>query len=121
MVNAAMVRAAAALLIIVAGAACSPQVAGNTLDGGEIFEATCARCHGPAGKPTPAIVAQLGVKDLTTAEFRARATLALVEKQVREGSPNKIMPSFTDVLNEAQIKAVVAYVLAMPTAPAPAK
>ncbi|HEU0034130.1 MAG TPA: cytochrome c [Kofleriaceae bacterium] len=85
--------------------------------GPEVFDAMCANCHGPQGKPTAAMVAQLNVRDLTAPEFRARVTPALVEHQVRTGSQNKLMPAFKDQLSEAQIQAVAAWV-ASPTFPA---
>lgn len=94
------------------------EVAGGAIDGPKVFASTCATCHGPAGKPTEAMVQRLNVRDLTAPEFRARVTRALVENQVRTGSKNKLMPSFDGALSDAQIKAVAAYVAspAFPTA-----
>ena len=69
-------------------------------------------CHGPEGKPNEINATRLGVRDLTSPEFRARVNPALVEAQVRTGSKNKIMPSFEGALNDAQIKAVAAFVAA---------
>ena len=56
------------------------------------------------------MIAQLNVRDLTAPEFRARLTPELVEAQVRNGSQNKLMPAFNEVLSAAQIKAVSAWV-----------
>ena len=70
----------------------------------------CAACHGPTGKPNAMMVARIGVKDLTAPEERAKITPELVEKQVREGSQNKLMPAFAGALGDAQIRAVAAYV-----------
>lgn len=56
------------------------------------------------------MVAQLGVRDLTAPEFRARVTPGLVEQQVRTGSKNKLMPSFQGVVDDAQITTIAAYV-----------
>ena len=83
---------------------------GGSTDGRTIFATACARCHGPTGKPDAALVARLNVRDLTSAELRARVTPALVENQVRVGSPNHLMPPFAGLLTEAQIRAVAAYV-----------
>lgn len=91
-------------------AACSRPVPTTSTDGQAIFAAYCATCHGPDGKPPAAMVAQLNVRDLTSAELRARVTPALVEHQVRRGSANKLMPAFESVLAEPQIKAVAAWV-----------
>lgn len=75
-----------------------------------MFASLCASCHGPDGRPPAAMVARLGVRDLTAAEFRARVTPGLVEQQVRTGSKNKLMPAFAGALDDAQITAVAAYV-----------
>jgi mono/diheme cytochrome c family protein len=56
------------------------------------------------------MVQRLGVHDLTAPEFREKVTPELVEHQVREGSQNKLMPSFTNAITDEQIRAVAAYV-----------
>lgn len=99
-----------ALLLFAALAACNGNVAGGATDGPKVFASVCATCHGPNGKPTEAMSQRLNVRDLTAPEFRARVTPALVENQVRTGSKNKLMPPFQGALDDAQIKAVAAYV-----------
>jgi len=98
-------------LAVVAACNSSP-VAGGATDGPKVFASVCATCHGPAGKPTEAMVQRLNVRDLTAPEFRARVTPALVENQVRHGSNNKLMPAFEGALTDDQIKSVAAYVSA---------
>jgi mono/diheme cytochrome c family protein len=98
-------------LIVVVAAACDRgAVTGTGADGAQLYQSVCATCHGPAGKPTEAMVARLGVRDLTSAELRARITPELVEKQIRTGSDNKLMPSFVGALTDEQIKAIAAFV-----------
>lgn len=99
------------VLSLCTAAGCSGQVAGGAVDGQRVYETACATCHGGQGTPPPSMVAQLGVKDLRSAEFRARADRALVARQVRHGSPNKLMPAFTGALTDAQIEAVAAFVV----------
>jgi len=94
-------------------AACSQPIAGGKADGPAVFAAACASCHGPAGKPPASMAAALGVRDLTSPEFVARATPALVENQVRRGSPDQKMPSFEGAMTADQVKAVAAYVLTL--------
>jgi mono/diheme cytochrome c family protein len=89
---------------------CNRSVASGSVDGKEVFAAACVTCHGPDGTPPASMAAQLGVRDLRSAEFRARVTVAVVEHQVRVGSPNKLMPGFAGALTEAQISAVAAFV-----------
>ena len=95
------------------GAGCNRDPAGGTTDGAAVFGMLCASCHGPDGRPPAAMVARLGVRDLTAAEFRARLAASgpgAVEKQVRHGSQNKLMPAFEGAISDAQIRAVAAYV-----------
>lgn len=100
------------LAFTVAAAACDQGAsrAGSTTDGAQIYQDMCATCHGPDGTPPAAMKARLDVRDLSGAEFRARATPALVEQQVRTGSKNKLMPAFAGALTDEQIKVVSAYV-----------
>jgi mono/diheme cytochrome c family protein len=98
------------LLLLALPSACTSDASGGSVDGPTIFTTMCATCHGPTGQPPASMVAQLRVKDLTSAELRARITPALVEHQIRTGSENKLMPSFQGVLKDEQIKAVSAYV-----------
>ncbi len=94
--------------LILAG--CGNNVAGGTADGPTVFKEACARCHGDDGKPTESMTQTIHPRDLTAAEFRARVTPVLVENQIRNGSQNKLMPSFVGALSDAQIRAVAAYV-----------
>jgi mono/diheme cytochrome c family protein len=91
-------------------AGCDHNPAGNAQDGPGVFGTLCASCHGPDGHPPAAMIERLGVRDLTAPEFRARATPALVEQQVRRGSANKLMPAFEGAISDAQIRAVAAFV-----------
>ncbi|HEY5949173.1 MAG TPA: cytochrome c [Kofleriaceae bacterium] len=97
-------------LLLVFVVACDKAGAGSGTDGAQLYQSTCAMCHGPKGKPSEAMVARLNVRDLTSQELRARITPALVEAQIRNGSQNKLMPSFEGALNDEQIKALAAYV-----------
>ena len=98
------------LALIAACAACSGDAAGGSSSGPELFAKLCTACHGANGKPPAAMELRLGVRDLTAPALRARITPALVEQQVRRGSDNKLMPSFEGLIDDAQIKALSAYV-----------
>ena len=63
-------------LIVLGG--CSNEVAGGKADGAAVFAEACARCHGGGGKPSESMVAQLKVRDLTSAEFVADARSAVL-------------------------------------------
>jgi len=99
------------VLCLMLVAACSAkESAGSSVDGAELYAKFCSTCHGVTGKPDPTMIARLGVRDLTSAELRARVTPALVENQVRKGSQNKLMPSFEGAFTDEQIKALAEYV-----------
>jgi mono/diheme cytochrome c family protein len=97
-------------LVAAACAACSGDATGGSSDGPELFAKLCTACHGSDGKPPAAMELRLGVRDLTAPALRARITPAIVEQQVRRGSDNKLMPAFEGLINDAQIKALSAYV-----------
>jgi mono/diheme cytochrome c family protein len=97
-------------VLLVFAAACSSDPTGGSVDGTTVFQSMCTSCHGPTGKPTEAMVARLGVRDLTDPAVRAKLTVAIVDAQVRNGSKNKLMPAFAGAMTDDQIKAVAAYV-----------
>ena len=106
----AWVKLGLVAIIAALTAACSRDPSAGPGDGPAVFRSLCTSCHGEDGRPPAAMIARLGVRDLTAAEFRARVTPDLVEHQVRAGSKNKLMPSFEGVLDDAKIKAVAGYV-----------
>jgi mono/diheme cytochrome c family protein len=89
---------------------CNHDVAGGRADGPAVFAEVCARCHGPGGQPEAAMVARLGVKDLTSEHVQRQLSDDAIRKQILHGSANKQMPSFDGALTSAQIDAVIAYV-----------
>lgn len=101
------------IVVCAVGSACDdrPTITSATDDPPKVFAARCAMCHGTTGKPPTSMVAQLGVRDLTDPDVRARLNLQRVEEQVRKGSSNKLMPGFELALTEAQITAVSAWVV----------
>jgi len=56
------------------------------------------------------MAARLAVRDLTDPAVRAKLTPATIEAQIRNGSTNKLMPSFTGAMTDEQIKAVAAHI-----------
>jgi mono/diheme cytochrome c family protein len=97
-------------LLLILLAACRRQVAGGQADGPRVYAEACARCHGPDGVPDPGLRAQLGVKDLTDPELHARLSDDDLRRQIREGSDNKKMPAFNEMLTPEQVDALVAHI-----------
>lgn len=90
--------------------ACDGKIAGGSADGAKIFDEACARCHGARGVPDPGMVAQIGVKNLTTDRVQGSFTDADLRKQIIKGSENMKMPSFEGALTDEQVAAVIAHV-----------
>lgn len=101
---------ACAACAVCAASACGRDATGGTVEGPALFAKLCSACHGETGKPPEPMVLRLGVRDLTAPELRARITPELVERQVRRGSENKLMPAFEGLATDAQIKALAEYV-----------
>jgi mono/diheme cytochrome c family protein len=89
---------------------CDGKIAGGKADGARVFDEACARCHGSRGVPDPGMVAQIGVKDLTTDRVQRSFSDTDLRKQIIEGSVNMKMPSFGGALSDDQIAAVIAHV-----------
>lgn len=98
------------LVLAACAAACSGDATGGSASGPELFAKLCSACHGSTGKPPAAMELRLGVRDLTAPAVREKLTPALVDVQIRRGSENKLMPAFEGLINDAQIRALAAYV-----------
>jgi hypothetical protein len=56
------------------------------------------------------MVAQIGVKDLTSPRVQRSFSDQDLRRQIVEGSENQKMPSFAGALTDDQIRAVIAHV-----------
>ena len=92
------------VLALVALAASSPAKAAE--DGASLFKANCVVCHGADGSGTPT------GKSLKAPDLRSDAVQKLTDQQITDQIENgkNNMPPFKGTLNDAQIKALVAYV-----------
>jgi cytochrome c6 len=81
--------------------------AGKAEEGQKLFEANCAKCHGPDGSGDTAIGKAVGAKDLRAAEAQ-KLTDAEIFTQIDQGKNN--MPPFGGALDKAKINDLVAYV-----------
>lgn len=103
------VFAACLLLALGAGACTEDKLAGGSTDGPKIFEDACARCHGAEGVPTAGMQSRAGVKPLNSDRVKGMSDDQLLE-QIRNGSKNRMMPSFQGALSDAQMKALVGHI-----------
>ena len=102
--------AASSLFLLLGAGACSDdKLAGGSTDGPKIFQDACARCHGAKGIPTAGMKARAGVKPLNSERAVGMSDEQLLE-QIRNGSKNRMMPSFQGALSDAQLKALVAHI-----------
>ena len=83
----------------------------------EGWDKSCAKCHGEDGKGTTKMGEKLGVKDYTDAKVQESLKDAEMTKAIKEGVKDKEsdkmkMKAFGDVLNDDEVKALVAYIRA---------
>ena len=71
-----------------------------------LFNSTCASCHGQSGVPT-AVGKSLNAPDLGTTSVQKQTT-AQLQQIISEGKGN--MPPFKGSLSESQIESVITYI-----------
>jgi len=88
---------------------------GRAADAKENWEKNCLKCHGPDGKGDTKMGKKPEVKDYADAKVQAGMKDEEMFKSIKEGRKDgdktKMKP-YGDVLSEAEIKALVAYVRA---------
>ncbi|MGD2084348.1 MAG: c-type cytochrome, partial [Chromatiales bacterium] len=80
--------------------------------GEALFQANCAFCHGADGSGRNWIGSflQRRPRDLTDSGFMAGMTRARLAARIREGVPGTSMPAWSGVLDDSQIRALIAYI-----------
>ena len=94
----------AILLIPAAGIAQHDYTPADVEDGGRLYRANCANCHGPDGDGIPGI-------DLGHGRFRQAATDEDLMRIIRRGIPGTPMPPTT--YSDFQLRTIVAYLRSM--------
>jgi mono/diheme cytochrome c family protein len=77
------------------------------------WDANCVQCHGKDGKADTKMGKTLNAKDLTDPKVQAEFTDAKAAESIKNGvkaNGKTTMKAFGDKLNDADIKALVAYV-----------
>ena len=82
----------------------------------ENWEKHCLKCHGADGKGETKMGKKMEVKDYTDAKIQAEMKEDKMFKNIKEGNKDKDgktrMKPFAEVLNDDEIKALIAYVRA---------
>ena len=81
-----------------------PHFAAAQSDAQKLYDANCAKCHGPDGSGSTVVGKAVGAKDLRSAEAK-KLTDAEIFTQIDQGKGN--MPPFGGPLNKAQINSLV--------------
>jgi mono/diheme cytochrome c family protein len=82
-------------------------------DGTDLWNASCAACHGKDGKGQTMMGKKLAIKDLTDAGVQTALTDDQAVKDIKEGVSQDgtvKMKAFADKLSDDQVKALVAKV-----------
>jgi len=111
-------RRAAAAALALSGLLGAPAHAADAPDAGakgkEIYEIRCAPCHGAEGRgdgPAAAAITPPPRNFRDPAFWRGR-TAGQLRLVVQQGRPGTLMAPFAGVLSDAEIDAVVAYLVA---------
>ncbi|HEV7966519.1 MAG TPA: cytochrome c [Candidatus Acidoferrales bacterium] len=95
-----------------------PPFAAAQSDGRKLYDANCAKCHGPDGSGNTAVGKAVGAKDLRSAEAN-KLTNAEIYMQMDQGKGN--MPPFGGTLNKAQMNSLIPIVREFSKKAPPAK
>ena len=98
-------------IIVIVLAGLLPGRAPAAPDGATLYQQNCAVCHGVDGNGGVGI-------PLYLPDFLAVASDDYLRSTIRVGRPGRIMPAFPG-LSDAEVDAIVAYIRAWPTQPAP--
>jgi cytochrome c553 len=78
----------------------------------ELYEKSCAKCHGADGKGDTKMGKKVNVKDLTDAKHQATFTDEQAFKTIKEGKKDKedkVLMKPVEGATDEEIKALVAY------------
>ena len=112
--NANMKNTSLTKAILLALAVCAAiAVSTRAADAKDNWEKNCAKCHGPDGKGDTKMGKKLEIKDYSDAKIQAAIKDEEMAKTIKEGKKDgekTRMKAYGEVLNDEDIKALVAYV-----------
>jgi mono/diheme cytochrome c family protein len=77
------------------------------MTGAQVFDAICARCHGPEGRGGPPDSTGVGPRNFHDGDFQAARSDDELKRVIREGK-NGHMPAFGSAFDAAQLDGLVA-------------
>ncbi|MFQ5852640.1 MAG: c-type cytochrome [Candidatus Binatia bacterium] len=104
------------LLIVGLSLASLPQPAFGGQEAKDVFQASCATCHGPGGKGDGVMTASLPVKpkDFTDCKEMAPVSDDVITKVIKSGGQSAglspLMPPFGGALSDQQIRDLVDFI-----------
>lgn len=84
----------------------------SAADGKDLYEKSCAKCHGADGKGATKMGKKLGAKDYTDAKVQADLTDDAAVKAIKEGLKDKdgnVLMKPTEGVSDDDVKTLVAY------------
>jgi cytochrome c6 len=106
MMKDALVRAGSALLLVAATLVLAA-VPAHAQNGGALFKAKCAPCHGPDGKGDTSMGKMLKVRDLSSADVQKQTNAELTA--IIEDGKGK-MPAYKGKLSSGEVKELVSFI-----------
>jgi cytochrome c6 len=94
-------------LLLAAAALIFAAVPAHAQNGGALFKAKCAPCHGPDGKGDTSMGKMLKVRDLSSAEVQKQTNAELTT--IIEDGKGK-MPAYKGKLSNGDIKELVSFI-----------
>lgn len=106
--QAALTHAAAADPMLLATEQAPDHATGELL-----YRVHCLKCHGPEGQGDPEAIERLTPppRDFAARPWRFAVTAESIRRVIREGIPQTAMPAARDYFSEAELNALVHYVL----------
>ena len=101
------------VIATVMAAVCLLSVSSKAADAKEVYDKSCAACHGKDGKGDTPAGKKLKVKDYTDAKVQAELKdeemVKTIKEGVKDGDKTK-MKGFGDKLTDDEIKQLIAYI-----------
>jgi mono/diheme cytochrome c family protein len=103
------------IIVLAAIIAMTAALRSSAADGKDLYDKSCAKCHGADGKGATKMGQKLGAKDYTDAKVQADLKDDAAIKAIKEGlkdKDGKTLMKPTEGVSDDDVKALVAYMRA---------